>query len=334
MIKMLMMILAVSIGSRQFVAAATATVTMTFTQGSGVPAAGQQVTCYITPPKTTAYPPKPSYTYLTANANGVAVWQPTLVDGAIEYKCYHQTALTPDNCYAWGPDATTGNMSLADGAAQTFTFAATTPSSTTCKTTQQTGSQATQRQTTSSQSSSAASQSYVVAVPKITSVTVNGKTVAVSDKLELTVGQSLVVNGTTTPGGKVIVTVHSDPVETPVTADDSGVWKFDLASLTNLPCGDHSIDVVAVDADGVKSVATSPIAFSLKPAVVTSTAKATQSKSRGSKSYAPLVVSLLLFLAAVAMIVWGLRLRRKSSHTATAPTDPKASETSKENTTS
>ena len=329
MIKILIMILAVSIGSQQFVAAATATVTMTFTQGSGVPAAGQQVTCYITPPKTTAYPPKPSYTYLTANANGVAVWQPTLVDGATEYKCYHQTALTPDNCYAWGSDATTGNMSLADGAAQTFTFAATTPSSTTCKTTQQTESQVTQQQTTSSRSSSAASQSHVVAVPKITSVTVNGKIVAVSDKLELTVGQTLVVNGTTTPGGKVIVTVHSDPVETPVTADDSGVWRFDLASLTNLPAGDHSIDAVAVDADGVKSVATSSIAFTLKPAVVTSTAKTTQSKSSGSKSYAPLVVSLLLFLSAVAMIVWGMRLRRKSSHASSVSTDPKSAEAAK-----
>ena len=129
----------------------------------------------------------------------------------------------------------------------------------------------------------AASQSYVVAVPKITSVTVSSKTVAVSDKLELTVGRSLVVNGTTTPGGKVIVTVHSDPVETPVTADDSGYGNL-TSPLTNLPCGDHSIDVVAVDADGVKSVTTSPIAFSLKPAVVTSTAKTTQSKSRGSKS--------------------------------------------------
>lgn len=334
--KALIAVLAVSLSSYQFVSAATATVTMTFAQGSGTPAVGQEVTCYVQPPKSGVTPVPPQYTYLTANSNGVAVWQPTLVDGATEYKCSPRTALTPDNCYYWGSSGSTGAMVLTDGQTKTFAFTATTASTSTCNKPLQTEAQITQQQTNTPKPTTTTTQPQVVAVPEITSTTVNGKQSSPGDKLELVVGQSLVVSGKTTPGGKVIVTVYSDPIETTVTADDTGVWKFDVASLKNLPTGDHRVEVVAINAAGVKSTATTPIAFTLKAAASATDAltdkRADPDPAPPTKSYAPLVVSLLLFLIAAAMIVWGLRMRRKSSHTARVPTVPKSAEVSKHDT--
>lgn len=318
--KLLLMTLVLAVSSYQYASAATATVTMTFTQGSGTPASGQQVTCYITPPKTTAYPPTPQYSYLTANASGVATWQPTFVEGATEYKCYHRTALTPDGCYAWGTDASTGAMLLADGQSQSYSFAATTPSASTC-TTSSTGSQTTTQPSPTTQSTTpTTTTAAITAVAPVVTFAIDGK--PAGDKaIEVTKGQSFVVSGKTTARGEVIVIVYSDTIETKVTADADGAWKFDVLSLKDLPVGKHEVRVALVDAAGKRSEQTSPIEFTLKAAAQPAQASPASQPDKTSQSIWPSMIKGVIYVLAVAMIgsgvflvVKGIRIRKRSSH--------------------
>lgn len=308
---------AVQIGGLKAHAQSTASITMTLKNSAGVAVAGQQITCSMTMPQSGPYPSRPQFTYLTADGNGVASWQPT-VDANATYSCFPRTTLTPDSCYSWPGGTRTSDMKLTAGEARSFNWTATAtgtcgaPTTTTTQPTPQTNSTA-----------PAATPAVELVVPQVTSITLGGKKITEGESPKVRVGQSFIISGTAGSKAMVVVAVHSDPVETPVVADESGKWSYDLAKLTQLPLGPHRVEVFAMDeATNKQTAKTAVLSFTL---IADDTKAATSKKSNAAKTTAtkseyssvvPFALATILLLALLSLAVW-YYMRKKKHHSAT-----------------
>ena len=280
-------------------AAGAATFTMTFRYASGAPAVGQQVSCTATGPKTSAYPPKPIYTYLTADGSGVSVWNINVVDGT-SYNCMARTALTPDNCYTWG-SATTGTKLLTGGENLTFLFTAGATSGCTSSTTPSPASP----QPTSSPTPA----SQPIVKPTLTDI----KLTPERESKAFTSDEVITMSGKTSPGATITLTVHSDVQEFQTKADADGKWTY---TLPKLKPGEHYVDAVAVDTSGAKSEPQTVARFtvSAKPAASSSKEDASASRTSGPNVESWQFVAAGLVILVVAGTVVYLIIRRKQRH--------------------